>query len=180
MRNLSLTLRIVVVMAVCGSVRAQEQLTIQVNQQASGIDISSYTLITDNAKSDRQDAAEIMRVKADWPRAMQTKSKALFESILARDFTFRAEGQWFKRDAYIRDRVESVETVEAARYENLVLQFFGNAAILTYRNIVSGTDGATGLPETWHYSWADVFVREDGEWKIGGSHLISERSEAAR
>ena len=52
-----------------------------------------------------------MRVRAAWPRAMQTKDKALFESILARDFTFRAEDEWYERDAYIRNRVESDERV---------------------------------------------------------------------
>jgi hypothetical protein len=47
-----------------------------------------------------------------------------------------------------------------------------------YRNVVSGTD-AGGKPETWHMSWVDVFVREDGRWKIGASHLVSERVEKA-
>lgn len=187
MRHLNLIVSIVVLLVSYGPVRAHGtetprlgQLTIQVDQKLSSIDIKSYTLITSDAKRDRPDAAEIMRVKADWPRAMQTKSEALFDSILARSFTFRAEGQWHERDAYIRDRVGSVETVDLARYENLVLQIFGDVAVLTYRNIISGTDGATGLPETWHYSWADVFVREDGKWKIGGSHLISERAETTR
>jgi hypothetical protein len=186
MRDLSLIVAAAILLTGCVSARAHEesrrfaQLTVQVDKQASGIDISSYTLITDNAKRDRRDATEIMRVKADWPRAMQTKSKDLFESILALDFTFRAEDEWFERDAYIRDRVESVETVDSARYENLVLQFFGEVAVLTYRNVVSGIDGLTGLPETWHYSWADVYVREDGKWKIGGSHQISGHSETSR
>jgi hypothetical protein len=28
-------------------------------------------------------------------------------------------------------------------------------------------------------SWVDVFVREDGRWKIGASHMVSERVEEA-
>ena len=187
MRNFNLIVSVVVLLVGYGPIRAQEteaprlqQLTIPVDQKLASIDIKNYSLITSDAERDRPAAAEIMQVKVDWPRAMQTKSKALFESILARSFTFRAEGQWHDRDSYIRDRVESVETVELARYENLVLQFFGDVAVLTYRNVISGADGATGLPETWHYSWADIFVREDGKWKIGGSHLISERQETTR
>ncbi len=187
MRHLNLIVAVVVLLVCYGPVRAQEteaprleQATISVDQKQSSIDIKNYTLITDNAKRDRPAASEIMRVKAEWPRAMQTKDKALFESILARSFTFRAEDEWYERDAYIRDRVGSEETVETVRYENLVLQLFGEVAVLTYRNIVSGVDGATGLPEIWHYSWADVFLLEDERWKIGGSHLISERSETTR
>ena len=187
MRHLNLIVSVVVLLVSYGPVRAQEteaprleQLTISIDQKFPSVDIKGYSLITSDAERDRPAAAEIMQVKAEWPRAMQTKSKELFESILARDFSFRAEDQFFERDAYIRDRVESVETVESARYENLVLQFFDDVAVMTYRNIISGADGDTGLPETWHYSWADIFVLEDGRWKIGGSHLISERSESMR
>ena len=87
--------------------RQHEQLTIEVDRPSPTIDISSYTLITNNAERDRREATELMRVKADLPRAVQTKDKALFESILARDFTFRGENQWYERDAYIQARVES-------------------------------------------------------------------------
>ena len=156
--------------------RGHEQIVIQTGEQARGIDIDSYTLITNDPERDRLDAADIMRVKAAWPRAMQTKDKALFESILARDFTFRAEDEWYERDAYIRNRVESHERVMAVRYENLVLQSFGQLAVLTYRNVVKHTD-ATGKPDTLHLSWADIFVREQGTWRIRASHLISLRVE---
>jgi Domain of unknown function (DUF4440) len=156
--------------------RRHEQLTIKVDRPSPTIDISSYTLITDNAERDRRDAGEFMRVKANLPRAVQTKDKSLFESILARDFTFRGENQWYERDAYIRARVESRERVATVRYENLVLQFFGPMAVLTYRNILNHTDSA-GKPDMLYLTWADVWVKEDGKWKIGAIHLISERAE---
>lgn len=158
--------------ALAAEARKYEQLTLHVDQSAPGIDISSYTLITNNPERDLHEAAAIMKVKADWPRAMQTKDRALFESILARDFTFRAEDEWYERDAYIRDRIESRERVVAVRYENLVLQFFGQIAVLTYRNVIKHTDVA-GKPDTLRLSWADAFVQEQGKWKIAGSHLIT-------
>jgi ketosteroid isomerase-like protein len=156
--------------------RQHEQLTIKVDRPSPTIDISSYTLITDDAERDRREAAELMRVKADWPRAVQTKDKALFESILARDFTFHGEHQWYGRDAYIQARVESGERVVAVRYENLVLQFFGPVAVLTYRNILNHTDPA-GKPDMLSLTWADVWVKENGKWKVGTTHLITERVE---
>jgi hypothetical protein len=153
-----------------------EQLTIKIDRPSPTIDMSSYTLITDNPERDRPEAAELMRVKADLPRAVQTKNKALFESILARDFTFRGEDQWYGRDAYIRDRVESHERVVTVRYENLVLQLFGEMAVLTYRNVLNHTDSA-GMPDMLYFSWADVWVKEDGKWKVGAIHVISKRVE---
>jgi hypothetical protein len=156
--------------------RQHEQLTIEVDRPSPTIDISSYTLITNNAERDRREATELMRVKADLPPAVQTKDKALFESILARDFTFRGENQWYERDAYIQARVESRERVVTVRYENLVLQFFGPMAVLTYRNILNHTDSA-GKPDMLYLTWADVWVKENGKWKVGAIHLISERVE---
>jgi Domain of unknown function (DUF4440) len=153
-----------------------EQLTIKIVRPSPTIDMSSYTLITDNPERDRPAATELMRVKADLPRAVQTKNKALFESILARDVTFRGEDQWHERDAYIRDRVESRERVVTVRYENIVLQFFGEMAVLTYRNVLNHTDSA-GKPDLLYFSWADVWVKENGKWKVRAIHVISKRVE---
>lgn len=150
------------------------QVNLKVDYVVPNVGISNYTLITDDVEAHRKDADAIMRVKKDWPLAMQTKDEALFNRILAKNFTFRAEDQFHERGNYIRDRVQSPGTVETAQYENLVLQFFGEAAVLTYRNIVKGKDDR-GEAETWLYTWADIFVKEDGEWKIGASHHIGGR-----
>jgi hypothetical protein len=48
--------------------------------------------------------------------------------------------------------------------------------MLTYRNILNHTDSA-GKPDMLYLTWADVWVKEDGKWKIGAIHLISERVE---
>jgi ketosteroid isomerase-like protein len=155
----------------------QQQVVLTVERQSPGIDLRSFTLISDHPDSDRGAADAIMRVKTDWPRAMQTKDEALFRRILSPQFIFReADGTLYERDAYIRNRVESRERVVAVRYENVVLQLFGRLALLTYQNILDHTD-ASGKPDTLHLSWADVFAEEDGGWKIRASHLISERIE---
>jgi hypothetical protein len=153
------------------------QLTLRVDQQMPGIDLNEYSLVTDQPEVHRREAAAIMRVKLDSPRAMQTKDPAVFNRILARGFTLREpDGTLYERDAYIRDRVESRETVKAVRYENVVLQFIGEVAVMSYRNVLRHTD-ADGSPDMLYLSWLDVFVREHGAWKIEASHLISERIE---
>jgi ketosteroid isomerase-like protein len=154
-----------------------QQLTLPVEERVPGVDLKSYTLITDSPEADRREAAAIIQVQISWPRAMQTKDAALFDRILSRQFTFREpDGTFYGRDAYIRDRVARPETVASARYENVVLQIFREIAVLSCRNVVAGTD-AGGKRETWHLSWAGVFAREDGQWKVRASHLVSERVE---
>jgi hypothetical protein len=157
--------------------RKHHEMKLRVEAKMHGIGIDTYTLITDNSEKDRRDAEAIMLVKVAWPRAMQTKDRALFEQILAQGFTFRASDGLLEREAYIRDRVARPEAIGPVRYENLVLQLFGRVAVLTYRNIVN-VSAATGKAEKWHMSWADVFVQERGKWRIGASHLISEQVES--
>jgi hypothetical protein len=82
-----------------------------------------------------------MQVKIELPRAVQTKDGERFERILARDFVFRAEDQFYGRADYIRERANNKDTVITADYENVVLQFIGNVALLTYRNIVAMEPG---------------------------------------
>ncbi len=152
------------------------QIVIEEDNLTTTVDIKSYTLITDNVDAHRTDAKEIMQVKRNWPMAMQTKDRALFDKILSKKFTFRAPHEFFNREDYILDRTQSPVIVENASYENLVLQFFDEMAVLTYRNIIKGKD-KDGIDESWQYSWADIYVKEDGMWKIGASHLIQERKE---
>lgn len=159
-----------------GANKKYSQVALKVDSPYSTVGISTYTLITDHSDARRGDAESIVRLKMEWPRAMQTKDEASFNRILARDFTFRGEQEFYGRDDYIRDRVGNNEVVASAQYENLVLQFFGDAAVLTYRNVVKITD-AGGEPETLHMTWADIFVKEGSQWKIGASHLIETRVE---
>jgi ketosteroid isomerase-like protein len=154
--------------------RQGEQLiqeTINIDRPSSNVDITSFVLITDNLEGDRAEALAIMQLRAKLPLAVQPKDAALFDRILAPRFIYRAEDEFWNREQYIRDRVEEPEKVESARYENMVLQVFGDIAVSTYRNIVQLKD-SSGKPATLHMTWASVYLKENGEWKVGAVHLI--------
>lgn len=155
------------------------QLIIKEETDNPKIIISSYTLITDDEEARRADAEAVMRVKKNFPLAVMTKDRALFERILARDFVFRGEGEngLLRREDYINNRVQATGVIELVKYENMVLQFFGEIAVVTYRNVLKNKD-ASGQPDDTEYiPWADVYVKEDGEWKIGAAHVIDYRTE---
>jgi ketosteroid isomerase-like protein len=151
-----------------------KQVTLNLDQQSPNVDIRSYVLITDNLDVDRVDAEAIMRLRAKLPLAVQTKDAALFNSILGRDFTFRAADEFWNREDYIRNRVEESEMVLSAQYENIVLQLFGDVAVSTYRNVIALKD-KSGKAATLQMTWASVYVKEDGQWKIGAVHLIDKK-----
>jgi len=157
--------------------KAFSQINVKEQSNRPDIDISDYTLITNNAEADRADAEAIMEVKKNYPVAMRTKDRALFDRILARNFTFRGRADFFGRADYIDNRVQGAITDWSVKYENIALQLFGEIAIVTYRNVIKGND-ALGKPDyTEHMSWADIYLKENGEWKIGAVHLIDYREE---
>ena len=151
-----------------------KQVTLNFDQQSPNVDIRSYVLITDKLDADRVEAEAIMRLRAKLPLAVQTKDAALFNSILARDFTFRAADEFWNREDYIRNRVEESETALSAHYENVVLQLFGDVAVSTYRNAIELKD-KSGKAGTLQMTLASVYVKEDGRWKIGAVYLINKK-----
>jgi len=138
--------------------------------------IPGLTFVTDNLEIEKKDALEILKLKHRLPLAMQTKNRDLFEDILAKGFTFRAETEFFNRADYISNRVSGTWTIDTVKFENLVLQLFDKKALLTYKNTLKGTDDKGNI-DIENYSWADIYVKQGDNWKVLGIHEIDSRIE---
>jgi hypothetical protein len=136
--------------------------------------LSEYVLISDNLERDRANAEAVIQTKVELVRAMHTKLREHFEPSLATDFVFRAEDQFFDRDAYINDRVSDSSKVKRADYRNVVVRFIGNLALVTYSNIVEDEPGGPGAWKA-QMIWADILAQESGRWKFQAMHLIEFR-----
>lgn len=156
------------------NIRKFSQINIAAEYTTPTVKIDSLKLITPDSAAQASDAKAILRAKVLLPLAMQKHDAALFDSALAREFTFRGENEFFERRAYIEDRVKGQWMISYVQYENLVLQFFGDIGVLTYRNIVTEKD-EMGKPLKWYFTWADFWVKEDGRWKVGAIHLVESR-----
>ena len=142
------------------------------------VDISKYTLINDPQKDRRNDAKEIIKVKRKWPLAMQSLDPLEFDSILSKNFTFKGGDKFFTRGDYIKNRTTPDEwKITFVKYDNVTLQFFGDTGILSYVNQITNKNINTGAIEYEHISWVDIYVIENGKWKIGAAHSIDYRLE---
>jgi hypothetical protein len=103
--------------------KSATQVTLMARSKYPQVRLSSYTLISDDVEATKADAEAVMQVKIELPRAVQTKEADKFERILARNFVFRANDEFYNRADYIRARVNNKDTVLTADYENVVLQF---------------------------------------------------------
>jgi hypothetical protein len=137
------------------------------------VDIKGYTLITKGDENRGSDAEQIMALKRKWPLVMQSPNRVGLDTILSQNFTFADAGTLLNRNNYITDRIQRSDwKITDVKYDNLTLQFFGNTALLTYRNQVTNENTKTKEIEVEHISWADMYVLENGIWKIGASHTI--------
>ena len=142
------------------------------------VDLAKYKLIVDSGKGRKLDAEQILRVKRKWPLAMQSKNPAEFDSILSKNFIFPGRNSFYNRNDYIKDRTSQGEwIVTFVKYENVTLQFIEEKAIMSYVNHVTNKSKKTGNIEYEHMSWIDIYILEDGKWKIEAAFPIDYRLE---
>jgi len=153
-----------------------QQININEENITPTVDIKSFVLITNDPIKDSMEAREILKVKRNFPLAMQQKDSSLFEQILATGFIFRADDEFFNRADYIKNRIHGTWTIDTVQFENLALQFFGEVAVLTYKNSLNGSDDA-GRPNLEKYTWADMYVNQQGKWKLLSVHCIDTKIE---
>ena len=127
------------------------QVTRKIDNNIRSIGMDNYNLITDDLGRDSTEADAVMRAKVIVPLAMQKHNAVSFDSILAKDFTAQGENEFFEREAFIQNRVKGKWMISDVQYENLVLQFFGNIGLLTYRNTVKEID-EEDMPKTYHFT----------------------------
>ncbi|MEO6252784.1 MAG: nuclear transport factor 2 family protein [Ferruginibacter sp.] len=141
------------------------QVNYKIDLNTPTVGITNYTLITNDLQRDSLNAREIIKAKVILPLAMQKHDAALFDSVLAKDFISQGEDEFFNRAEYIHDRVNGKWLITDVQYENLVLEFFGDLGLLTYRNKVIEKD-EFGKVTLYTWFWTDVWVKENGRWKI--------------
>jgi hypothetical protein len=142
------------------------------------VDLKKYRLIENGSEDRKQDAKQILKLKRTWPLVMQSPSRIGFDTLLSRNFTFSGDGNLLNREDYITDRIKPSDwKITHVKYDNLTLQFFGNTALLTYRNEVTNEHINTKEVEIEYISWADLYVLENRKWKIGASHTVDVRIE---
>ncbi|HMO80635.1 MAG TPA: nuclear transport factor 2 family protein [Pyrinomonadaceae bacterium] len=155
-----------------------EATVIRVESEIPTVEMTEYVLIAATGDERKTDAAAIMAVKVRWPLAMQSKDVKEFEAILADGFTFVGGGKVINRDEYIKDRTSPDDwRITHVKYDGLTLQYFGEIAVLSYRNRVTNTNSVTGEIEIEAINWLDVFKKENGTWKIASAHVVDFRIE---
>ena len=138
------------------------------------VSLKEYALVTDNFERDRPEADAVIKAKIGLPHAMQTKKREDFDAVLGRIFTFTSQDEFVDREGYIANRVGDPSKVKQADYRSVTVQFIDGRALVTYSNIVEDQPGGPGAWKA-DMTWADVLVKQDGQWKYETVHQIDFR-----
>lgn len=120
----------------------------------------------DKPKATQQVEQELMAFRAAMKAAMTAKDAAKIKAMYTESFTHtHGSGKVDGRDARIVSLLTGDPVIEDAPISEMVVRVHGDTAILSGRSpILNKTEN-----KTYDFRWIQVYVREDGAWKLAAS-----------
>jgi uncharacterized protein (TIGR02246 family) len=119
--------------------------------------------------ADGDAAAEIAKLEEQVVKAELANDKAFFEKLLAADFVESTSfGERNTREGFLKDMADPQTKVSKREISNLKVRAHGDTAIATYDSTYDMTYRGESRARTIIVT--DVFVKEDGGWKLAAAH----------
>jgi len=114
---------------------------------------------------------EVMALEREWLETLRTHDVAWFERHLASTFMQTdQDGVFLTKAAYVADIKAGVFKIETASYEDLKVQVYGDAAVVTgitaVKAIYKGKKEVSGKMR-----WTDTWVKLGGQWQCVAGHV---------
>ena len=118
------------------------------------------------------DEQQIRKIEQEWLDAIVKRDAAYLQNLEAPDFAVTGPGgRTLNKEEDIKDTTSGETTFEKMTIEKLTVRFYGETAIA---NGVAQVKAHTkGKNESGKYSWTDVFVKMNGEWKAVSGHVTA-------
>jgi ketosteroid isomerase-like protein len=126
--------------------------------------LSSLALAQMKGKDDKVEQA-IMQTEQELADAIIKGDIAPFERTMADTFVFTApDGSMQNRTQWLADLKSGALKLESSKNEDMKVQVYGDAAVVTYRSTDKGKYKDFDI--SGQYRWIDVFVKRNGRWQI--------------
>jgi len=115
--------------------------------------------------SDKETEKIIMGLEDQWAEALRTDNKALFDKILANNFTFiDPDGQVRDRASYLKDRSVNDRQTDSFEIADLKVTPYGNAALVS--GLSTAKEIRNGKIYRFRLRWKELWIQENGQWKV--------------
>jgi ketosteroid isomerase-like protein len=134
--------------------------------------LPGYAAGTDRSSGEQQ----IKKLEQDWVNAMVKRDGAFLQKIEADDYTLTGpDGKVLTKQEDIKNTTEGDTIFDDIKIEKLKVRLYGDTAVVNGENMVKAHSKDGDLEEdlSGPYSWTDVFVKENGQWKAVATHVTA-------
>jgi ketosteroid isomerase-like protein len=118
------------------------------------------------------DEQQIRKIEHEWLAAITKRDGAFLQRLEAADFTVTGPGgKTLNKAGDIKDTTSGETTFENMTIDRLKVRFYGDTAIASGLGTVKAHTKEKDL--SGKYSWTDVFVKMNGEWKAVAAHVTA-------
>jgi ketosteroid isomerase-like protein len=110
------------------------------------------------------DERALRRLEDQWAAALVARDAGFFRRTLHPDYVYSDERGVFTKEQVIAEQTAPADTVDVARNEDVRVQVYGPAAVVTGILVVRGR-GSDG-PFAHRYRYTDTWYRSGGRWRM--------------
>lgn len=114
---------------------------------------------------DQSAQATLKRQAEQWDQAIIRKDRQGIEKNIASDFMqIGSDGKVAGKSAFVTALMDERLTISPYSVQNFQIRIYGDTALLTGTTDMRGH--WDGKPFSSHYRYTDVYIRENGKWRV--------------
>jgi len=113
-----------------------------------------------------QDVVQLLREQSErWDKDIVAKRREEVAANMAEDFRqIDGAGNIENKNSFVEGLMDPQLHIDPYTVEDFEVRLYGDVALLSGRTRMTGRYGSE--PFTSHYRYIDIYVRQDGDWKI--------------
>ena len=116
------------------------------------------------------DEQQIKKIEREWLDAIMKRDASYLQKIEAEDFAMTGpDGKLLSKEEDIKDTTGGETIFDDITIDDLKVRFYGKTAVVNGKGTVKGHSKEKNV--SGQYSWTDVFVKMNGDWKAVAGHV---------
>jgi ketosteroid isomerase-like protein len=122
------------------------------------------------AQAPSSTSQELMKLENAWSEASMKRDGAALQRFYADEYVFTdADGVVTHKSDEIQNLTSGMFRLKSYKFDDLQVHLYGEVAVVTGRNTISGVWEDIGRDVSGPYRFTDVFVMRDGRWQCVAS-----------
>lgn len=116
------------------------------------------------------DEQQIKKIEQDWIIAIVKRDAPFLQKLETDDYIFTGpDGKALSKAEDIKNTTGGDTAFDDFKIDNLKVRFYGDTAIVNGLGTVKAHMKDEDM--SGQYSWTDIFVKQNGEWKAAAAHV---------